>query len=172
MTHYYWTTYKSACNYQLLEQMNELQIRKATPEDLTSLSELFDGYRVYYGRPSDREAARQFLSARMAGEESVIMVAMHNQDLAGFVQFYPLFSSVRMQRLWLLNDLFVQERFRGRGISVALIESGKTLCRETLACGFMLETAKTNTIGNNLYRKAGLTLDTEHYVYQWETDRC
>jgi ribosomal protein S18 acetylase RimI-like enzyme len=151
--------------------MNELQIRTATVDDLPSLSELFDGYRIYYGRPSDREGARQFLSERMANEESVIMVATLNHDLAGFVQLYPLFSSVRMQRLWLLNDLFVHEHFRGRKISVALIESAKVLCRQTQAGGFMLETAKTNTIGNNLYQKAGLTLDTEHNVYQWETDQ-
>jgi hypothetical protein len=33
----------------------------------------------------------------------------------------------------------------------------------------MLETAKSNDIGNNLYPKAGFELDTEFNWYHWTT---
>jgi GNAT superfamily N-acetyltransferase len=91
-------------------------------------------------------------------------------DLAGFVQLYPLFSSTRMKKLWLLNDLFVQEEYRGKGYSLALIEKSKKLCEETGACGLMLETHKENIIGNKLYERTGFSLDAEHNYYSWNTN--
>jgi GNAT superfamily N-acetyltransferase len=88
--------------------------------------------------------------------------------MTGFTQLYPLFSSTRMKRLWLLNDLFVDERFRGKGFSIALIEKSKELCYQTGACGLLLETAKSNTIGNNLYPRTSFFLDEDHNYYSWD----
>ena len=145
-----------------------MDIRKATIIDLPSLAELFNGYRVFYKKKSDLASAIQFLRDRLTNNESVIFVSFHGTTMTGFTQLYPLFSSTRMKKLWLLNDLFVEEKFRGQGFSMALIERAKDLCRETGACGFMLETAKTNDIGNQLYPKMGLELDNDHNVYFWD----
>ncbi|NID11800.1 GNAT family N-acetyltransferase [Fibrivirga algicola] len=144
-------------------------IRPATLADLDSLALLFDAYRVFYKKPSALTEGRQFLADRMAGNESRIFVAEEPDSgtLVGFVQVYPLFSSTRMKRLWLLNDLFVQADRRGQGHSLALIDAAKTLCYETGACGLMLETDKTNLIGNCLYPRAGFTLDSNHNFYSW-----
>jgi ribosomal protein S18 acetylase RimI-like enzyme len=72
-----------------------------------------------------------------------------------------------MKKLWLLNDLFVHPNFRGLNISNALINEAKNLSKNTLAAGLILETAKTNTIGNLLYPKCGFELDNEHNFYSW-----
>ncbi len=144
-------------------------IRKATIEDIRQLAVLFDAYRVFYEKDSDTAKARAFLSDRIQQNESVIFVAENEENiLTGFVQLYPLFSSTRMKRLWLLNDLFVAPEQRGRGISVALIDAAKELCRSTDSCGMMLETAKSNTIGNRLYPKTGFELDNAHNYYSWD----
>ena len=135
--------------------------------DLEKIVPLFDAYRVFYEKPSDPDGARQFLQARIQHNESVIFWAEHDGLPCGFVQLYPLFSSTRMKRLWLLNDLFVHADYRGRGISVALIDRCKTLCRDTAAAGLMLETAKTNDIGNQLYPRTGFDLDQDHNYYFW-----
>jgi GNAT superfamily N-acetyltransferase len=81
-----------------------------------------------------------------------------------------MFSSTRMKRLWLLNDLFVKKEYRRRGISKLLIERAKELCRETKACGFILETAKSNSVGNKLYQAVGMSLDHNHNYYSWDVD--
>ncbi|MFN8260084.1 MAG: GNAT family N-acetyltransferase [Chitinophagales bacterium] len=144
-------------------------IRKATIGDIRQLAVLFDAYRVFYEKDSDTAKARAFLSDRIQQNESVIFVAENEENiLTGFVQLYPLFSSTRMKRLWLLNDLFVAPEQRGRGISVALIDAAKELCRSTDSCGMMLETAKSNTIGNRLYPKTGFELDNAHNYYSWD----
>jgi ribosomal protein S18 acetylase RimI-like enzyme len=148
--------------------MSTTKIRRGAIADLHDLAKLFDAYRVFYGKQSDISSASEFLRDRLINNESVIFVAETNGKPVGFTQLYPLFSSVRMKKLWLLNDLYVDESFRGRGISVQLLDAAKELCRETGACGMYLETAKSNEIGNSLYPRAGFTLNDEHNFYDWD----
>jgi GNAT superfamily N-acetyltransferase len=146
-----------------------IRVEQATLQHIELLSNLFDQYRVFYKKPSDVAGAKQFLEARIKANESVIFVSFdENNQMTGFTQLYPLFSSTRMKRLWLLNDLFVNASFRGKGFSVALIEKAKEHCRATNGCGLILETAKINTIGNNLYPKVGFELDLDHNYYSWD----
>ena len=148
-----------------------IQIRKATIKDLEQLLQLFDAYRVFYGKNSEQEESRKFLWDRFTNNDSVIFVADNGVNrLTGFTQLYPLFSSVQMKRLWLLNDLFVDPAYRGQGVSIALINEAKKLCRSTGACGMYLETAKTNLIGNQLYPKTGFVLNDAHNFYEWDVN--
>ncbi len=142
-------------------------IRKATFSDLLPLSQLFDLYRQFYGKASDIEAGKTFLKDRFENNESEIFVALSDSKIVGFIQLYPLFSSTRMKRLWLLNDLFVHPDYRGQGFSIQLIEVTKQLCIDTNACQLTLETSKLNTIGNNLYPKAGFEIDLDNNYYAW-----
>ncbi len=143
--------------------------RQATVKDLDQLALLFDQYRVFYKKETAIEQAKLFLQARIKQEESVIFVTVNPDDqLTGFVQLYPVFSSTRMKRLWLLNDLYVLETCRGQGLSVLLIDQAKEHCKNTDACGLMLETARLNQIGNQLYPKTGFVLDVDHNYYSWD----
>lgn len=147
------------------------EVHKATLKDLDELNHLFDAYRVFYKQGTDKEQSRAFLQERIEKEESVIFISRNDSKTAtGFTQLYPLFSSTRLKRVWLLNDLFVKQEYRGQGFSKALIEQAKKLCRETNAVGMMLETDKSNSIGNRLYSKTGWTLDKKHNFYHWEVD--
>ncbi len=146
-------------------------IRKAEIGDLRLLAELFNMYRIFYKKDSDLKGANSFLEERMVKGQSQILVSLDAERvMTGFTQLYPLFSSTKMQRFWLLNDLFVHEAHRRKGYSVALIEAAKELVRNSGACGMMLETAKSNVEGNKLYPKTGFTLDTEHNYYEWSVE--
>ncbi len=145
-------------------------IRTAVPGDLDQLATLFNGYRIFYRKESDLPGGKEFLEERMQKRESVIYVAEENGQLLGFTQLYPLFSSTRMKKAWLLNDLFVLESHRGRKISKQLLERGKQLARETQAAGVSLETEQTNLIGNRLNPSAGFVLNEKNNFYWWATD--
>ncbi len=147
-----------------------MEIRKAVRNDLPSLSKLFNGYRIFYGKNPDYDGAKKFLEERMAENDSEIYVSDEEGELSGFVQLYPLFSSTRMKKFWILNDLFVEADHRGKGISIKLIARAKQLVRETRACGMFLETGKTNDIGNSLYPKTGFQLNETANFYEWEVD--
>ena len=98
------------------------------------------------------------------------MAENDEQKLAGFVQLYPLFSSTRMKKLWLLNDLFVNSKFRKKGVSIGLIEKAKELVIKSNACGMFLETEKSNLVGNNLYPKTGFALNKDSNFYEWSAE--
>jgi len=141
--------------------------RKATVQDLKQLSELFDQYRVFYHKTSNVPAAENFLKERIQNKDSEIFVAENENKLVAFVQLYLLFSSTRMKRYWLLNDLYVNENYRGKGFSKELIEEAKELARSTDACGVLLETGKSNDIGNQLYPSCGFEIYDEVNFYEW-----
>lgn len=144
-------------------------VRQATKQDLEALSHLFDAYRQFYHKTPDLKGARDFLEARIDRNESVIYIIQNDLGhIVGFVQLYPLFSSTRLKRFWILNDLFVSPEFRGNGYSKALIEKAKDLCYATDACAMLLETSKMNAIGNHLYPSCGFQLRDDANFYEWE----
>jgi GNAT superfamily N-acetyltransferase len=148
-----------------------MQIEKATTEVLDELCLLFNDYRMFYEKNTDIEGAREFLRDRISNHESIIFLSRaEDGNITGFVQLYPIFSSTRMKRLWLLNDLFVVPAYRGTGTSVALIEAAKKFASETSSCGLVLETARNNRAANKLYKRVGFVMDTEHNYYAWNNN--
>jgi GNAT superfamily N-acetyltransferase len=143
-------------------------IKKAEESDIPGLAILFDLYRVFYKKDSDGHGAERFLSDRVRKNESVIFIAVINNQIVGFTQLYPIFSSLAMKRSWLLNDLYVLEKFRGEGIAKQLLERSKQLARETGSAGLLLETEKTNIIGNELYPASGFILNDKNNFYWWD----
>ena len=130
-------------------------IRRASPADLDALVPLFDAYRVFYAQPSDPVRARDFLEARLAKNESTVLVAERGPSAIGFTQLYPIFSSVRTARTWLLNDLFVAEGARRGGVARALLDAAAAFARAQGAAGLVLETTRDNAPARALYRAAG-----------------
>jgi GNAT superfamily N-acetyltransferase len=142
-------------------------ISQARIEDIPQIAPLFDAYRVFYKKPCDIEGANKFLEDHVINKTSVIFFSKNDKGIVtAFVQLYPIFTSTGMNKSWLLNDLFVKPEHRGKGISKNLIEKCKELCRDTKASGLMLETEKTNNIGNKLYTSTGFGL-IEHNFYWW-----
>ena len=87
------------------------------------MTPLFDAYRRFYAQPARPAAlARAFLRERLQHDESVVLIADLDGRSAGFTQLYPMFSSVRTARVWMLNDLFVDEDARRQGVAHALLD--------------------------------------------------
>lgn len=144
----------------------DITIARAERKDLEDVVPLFDGYRQFYGQPSDLAAARAFLRDRMERDESVIYVAYTAPgEAAGFAQLYPSFSSVSLKRLWILNDLFVRSDVRRGGVGRALLERARRHAVETGAKGLVLNTAVTNTPAQTLYESCGWQRDDEFFQY-------
>ncbi|MBK7870129.1 MAG: GNAT family N-acetyltransferase [Saprospiraceae bacterium] len=147
-----------------------ITILQAQTEHLDALTSLFDAYRVWYKKPSDLEGAKIFLAGLMERGDAIAYLAQaENGEFAGFTQLYPLYSSTRMKRIWVLNDLYVKPEYRGQGISKLLIDKAKDLARATDAVELLLETGKDNDIGNSLYPSVGFERNTEFYFYYWTT---
>ncbi|MBS0581634.1 MAG: GNAT family N-acetyltransferase [Proteobacteria bacterium] len=143
-----------------------IQVRQATIDDIDAVAPLFDAYRQFYRQPSDPERSRQFLRERQAHCESTIFLAVDADGAAlGFTQLYPLFSSVRCVRIWLLNDLFVTPAARKRGVGAKLLTAAAAFARANGAASLSLSTASDNTAAQRLYAALGWKRETGFLEY-------
>jgi ribosomal protein S18 acetylase RimI-like enzyme len=119
--------------------------------------ELFDQYRVFYKQPSNLELARSFIQQRLRNNESVIFVALTSDTNkpVGFTQLYPSYSSVRAQKAWILNDLYVDRDYRKQGVGEKLIQTAMEFARQDGASFVELSTAIDNYTARGLYEKIG-----------------
>jgi ribosomal protein S18 acetylase RimI-like enzyme len=138
-------------------------ISRAGPADLDALAALFDAYRQFYGQPSDVARARQWLRERLRFGESTVLVAKRGGAAVGFVQLYPMFSSVRTAKTWILNDLYVDAGARRQGVARSLLDAAAAFAREDGAAGISLETTQDNDAARALYRAAGWQEDATQW---------
>ena len=141
-----------------------MKIIKAHIDHLEDLVPLFDGYRIFYKQPSDLDGARQFLIERFKNNDAVIFMAYTIEKAIGFTQLYPLFSSVSMQPMYLLNDLFVAANYRNKGVGEALINKAKVLCDTENNKGLAIQTAFDNN-AQHLYKRLGFEKDTDLHFF-------
>jgi ribosomal protein S18 acetylase RimI-like enzyme len=135
--------------------MTAITVRRAGPADLDLLVPLFEGYRAFYGCAPEQQSARTFLAERLTRGDSTIFIALTGASAAGFVQLYPVFSSLRMRRAWILNDLFVEPAYRGRHVAGQLMDAARAMALETDAASIALETAPDNHSARRLYESLG-----------------
>jgi len=143
-----------------------LDIRKVTRDDVALVAILFDAYRVFYKQTSDLQAAFNFLEQRTSKNESVIFVATIKEEAVGFIQLYPIFSSVSLQPAWLLNDLFVAENSRKQGVAESLLQQAKQFGLETNAAYMLLQTAADNYKAQSVYEKNGW-IKTSDFFFEY-----
>jgi len=142
-----------------------MEVFQARLEHLAAVSQLFDQYRVFYSSPSDLETARRFLQDRFHKRDSIIFVASNNGHIVGFTQLYPSFSSVSMKRIWILNDLFVEQACRKQGVAKLLLSTAEDFARQTGAIRISLATQASNIVAQSLYESLGYCKDEEFHHY-------
>ena len=142
-----------------------MEVLLANINHLESVSVLFDRYRVFYNQPSNLEAAKEFLKEPFNNKESVVFAANDNGELVGFTQLYPSFSSVSMKRVWILNDLYVEESHRRRGIAKLLISVAEEYAKQSGAIRVILSTQISNITAQKLYEARDYLKNEEFYHY-------
>ena len=146
--------------------MNHITVRQAGLFDLEALVPMLDRYRQFYGRPSNIEAAREFLLARFNHNESILFIAHDKDDNAvGFTQLYPSFSSASLARIFILNDLFVEEHARRKGVATLLMNAANQYANKLGAARLTLSTAVTNKTAQTVYESNAWKRDEDFFVY-------
>lgn len=148
-----------------------IRTRQALIADLDPLTAMFDAYRQFYGQPSDIAGARAFLADRFEHQQSIIFLALEGEGRPlGFTQLYPSFTSARMRRIFILNDLYVVPESRGRGAGKALLAAAIAYGRQTGASGLRLSTAVDNVTAQAVYQSNGWTRDEAFHSYNFALD--
>jgi ribosomal protein S18 acetylase RimI-like enzyme len=147
-----------------------MDIRRIYIDEAEQVIHLFDQYRVFYKQPSDIVLASAFIKEHLVNNESVIFVAFDDAGVpVGFTQLYPKYSSVKAVRNWTLNDLYIAENHRKKGIGKNLIDTVISFAKENKANLVQLGTAEDNYNAQHLYESIGFTkhgIDNNFILYR------
>lgn len=139
--------------------MNQnIVIRPAEIQDLPSLSKLMQEYiTVFYKQPEPGDEELKGLIQHLLDNPAAGLqfVAEDNGDLVGFVTLYFTFSTLRVKRQAILNDLFVLPEARGKKIGENLFKTCLSYIRTNDYCSMVWETGKDNRVAQSLYEKMG-----------------
>jgi GNAT superfamily N-acetyltransferase len=110
-------------------------------------------------------AARSFLRERFDHGESVLFICHEGATALGFAQLYPSFSSVSLSRVFVLNDLFVHESGRRKGLASKLLSAIESHAWSLGSARATLNVARGNTSAQKLYEQRGWKQDDQFYMY-------
>ncbi|MGI2176461.1 GNAT family N-acetyltransferase [Shewanella ulleungensis] len=108
-----------------------MQIRLASSIDLEPLSTLFDLYRQQLNQPKDYAACHAFLKHRLAENDTMIFVCIKDDNMVGFTQLYPSFSSLLLAPVWYLEDVFVLAEYQQQDVIELMYLKAEQLAQST-----------------------------------------
>lgn len=106
-----------------MNSATSLIIRPARAEDCALILQFIEALADYEKLRDQVVATEESLRATLFGERAAaeVLIAEWNHHAAGFALFFPNYSTFLGQPGIYLEDLFVFEEFRGRGLGKALL---------------------------------------------------
>ena len=145
-------------------------IKEATIENLKQVVDIVMRYRAFYGVDEQRkEDVESFMKSRFENRQSKVFIATsENDEVIGFIQLYPSYSTVSLKPQWILNDFFVEVAYRHKGYGQALMSFVKEYFRDK-AKGFILVTDIDNFTAKSFYEQNGWkTGEHDFYTFFYE----
>jgi ribosomal protein S18 acetylase RimI-like enzyme len=145
--------------------VSNLTIKQVAAPEVNLVAGLFNQYRIFYKQLSDIGMAKAYLEARLENNESIIFVAIADDQPVGFTQLYPKYSSAKLTKNWILNDLFVALSHRKKGIGAALIKTAMDFAKAQGSTFLQLETGTDNYAAQSLYEAIGFKKQEEDSTF-------
>jgi GNAT superfamily N-acetyltransferase len=141
-----------------------IEVGPLRPDDRVAWEVLARGYKAFYRDPMPDEAYEATWRQLAAGTGFYGLGALLDGQLAGIAHylFHPAFWS---GEACYLQDLFVDEAVRGRGVARALIERVAGAARDRGADRFYWHTREDNAQARVLYDKVARFTGFIRYVY-------
>jgi GNAT superfamily N-acetyltransferase len=133
-----------------------------TTGELEELLPLIVDYQLFYEVAEIDESRNRAFFARFLSpsEDGMILAAREGGELLGYACLYWHFSSTQAVETVLMNDLFVAEPARDRGVGRALIDAAAAIARERGARHLQWATAPDNERAQRLYDSTGAERST------------
>lgn len=153
-----------------------IEVIELKQELLPEFCRLFHDYRKHLGLHSVSAAEEKFLFKRFHDNDFHVFLAsvlfnsgiIEYREYVGFAVLYPFYSTIYLKKIWLLNDLFVMEKYRHQGLGTLLLDNCITLSEKTESCGIVLETLIESFGAKKLIEKKGLIKNSYTYGYYRE----
>jgi GNAT superfamily N-acetyltransferase len=120
------------------------------------------------GAAHDRERAQRAAEGLMANPElgGVWLIHMYGEPV-GYLCVTLCYSLEFDGRFALLDELYLQEAWRGKGIGAQAIAFAAEWSRARGLAAIRLEVARTNSRAMELYRRQGFKTHDRHLMTKW-----
>jgi ribosomal protein S18 acetylase RimI-like enzyme len=135
-----------------------------TEELVELMREFYAAEHLAFEEGAARGALRQILSEGRFGIVHLIRVGA---ETAGYLVLTFGFSLEFHGRDAFVDELYLRENFRGRGIGKASIEFAAAVCRAEGIAALHLEVERENTRAQGLYRRAGFRDHDRYLLTRW-----
>lgn len=139
-----------------------IELRRAKQEDIPSILELVNSLALFEKAPDEVTATIQDYIENGFGANPIFFsfLAYDEGKLAGFALWYFRFSTWKGKRFY-LEDLYVKDEFRGKGIGQKLIEACIEEAKHTKCTGMMWQVLDWNIPAIEFYKKYNAQFDGE-----------
>jgi len=136
--------------------------------DRSNIEEIVDFMALYYAYdhiPFDQKAARSSLE-RLVDDHSLGRTWMirYGGEAVGYFVLTLGYSLEFRGRTAFIDELFIKEGYRGKGIGMRALEFLKDTARELGVTALRLEVERKNASAHGLYRKAGFEDQDRHVM--------
>jgi GNAT superfamily N-acetyltransferase len=139
-----------------------IEIRRARKEDCERILELVKELAVYEKAPQEVTVTQKHFIESGFGPNPVwwAFVAEVDGVIQGFALWYIRFSTWKGQRMY-LEDFYVTEEMRGKGLGKLLFDRIITEAKEQKFQGIMWQVLEWNEPAINFYKKYNAAFDSE-----------
>ena len=149
----------------------EFFIRKATESDMPEVLRLIKELAVFEKEPDAVIIDENVLKKEGFGENPMFtcFVAEDENEILGIALVYPRFSTWKGKALH-LEDLIVSQKYRGKGIGLALYKEVMRFAKEQNMNRVQWEVLDWNTPAIEFYENSGANVLRDWYVVQIHKD--
>lgn len=146
----------------------EPSFRVAEPSEADLLVEMMRDFNAHERIAFDEPAVRAALAQLFADDaRGLACLLLWGGEVAGYVVITFGFSIEFRGRDAFVDELFVKDEFRGRGVGAAATRYAEGLCRERGVRALHLEVERENTRAQSVYRRAGFVDHDRYLLTKW-----
>lgn len=135
----------------------KVRVEPISAPQLEILLPMIAAYQRFYEVEEIDETRNRAFFARFVApsEDGMLLGAWSDDELAGYACLYWHFTSLVPAETVLMNDLYVDERWRSQGVGRTLIEASAEIARKRGAHRLEWATAPDNETAQRLYDSTG-----------------
>jgi GNAT superfamily N-acetyltransferase len=141
-----------------------LSIRPANPSDVPILNTLIHEFAEFERLPMTATEAALLRDGFSESPKFRVLMAEWDGQPAGYAFFFDYYSSFEGRAGLFLEDIYVRDRYRGKGIGKALLARVASVAREQGCFGVRWQVLDWNTPAIEFYKRLGAT-----FLDEWKT---
>ena len=150
--------------------MKNLIVKKATNTDIDVIFELINGLAKYEKRPWDMTGTKEELSYWLFDKQiATTLLAELNGEVVGYAMYYPIFGSFSAKGKVHLEDMFLKEEYRGKGIGKAFFKNIVKFVSMDGYQGMEWSALDWNESAIKFYEKIGAEQETGRVYFEFST---